>query len=1167
MYNIYLYGAPARSCTAKFLIIMKLSFLFLIIPLIQVTASSKAQTITLNKQKASISAVFEEIMMQTDYDFSYSEQQISKVGLITISVVRASITEVLDKCFKGQPLTYSIKGKNIIIAAKKTSLFQRLADKFSNIDIQGTIVDETGSPLVGASIKIKGSTTSIRTDHRGNFFMQNVAEDAILVISYIGYETLEIKASENIGTIKLGVKAGQLEEVNVSTGYQTLDKEKAVGSYIQLDNKLINRSVSTNILDRLDGIASGLIFNKNVNTNSNPSMLTIRGRSTIYANPNPLIVIDNFPYNGDLSSINPNDVESITILKDAAAASIWGAFSGNGVVVITTKKGKSNQAPKVEINSSITVGDMPDLRYAPQLSPSHFIEVERFLFDKGYYNAAITSTSYPVLSPIVDILVQRKNNLISASDSASLIDSYKTQDSRDEMSRYFYRQLVNQQYHLNISGGSQNNTYYFGASYNKDLSELKGNAFNRISINASDSYSFFDKKLQLTNSVYFTKSKTINNGLNSLPYPYLKLKDQNGKSLSVPFLNRQGYIDTVGHGNLLDWSYRPIDELNSNNNTTRLSDYRINSRLQYNILTGLNATIQYQYDQANSVRKVFYGGNSYYTRNYINRFTQFDPSTNVYTRPVPLGAILDNFNQKIISQNIRGQISYSNQWNAVHELAVLAGYEVRDITGDNASNRLYGFNDSGSSGLIDYTTNYTLFNNAGISRIEPNNSVNGTSNRYRSYFANLSYTFSGKYVLSASGRKDESNVFGVSTNQKGVPLWSIGGSWEINKESFYHSKWLPYLRLRITNGYQGNVDNTLSSLVTATVTGVVNSYNVPYSNLLNPPNAFLRWEKVNTTNLGVDFSISHFMKGSFEYYIKKGSDLIGISNIDPTTGFSIFKGNSANMTGKGFDVVLNSQNLNGAIKWNTTLLFSRTKDKITKYTLKPASVSDALSASLNPIEGNPLYSLYSLKWGGLSPLGNPQIYLDGKLSEDYANIIYSPDLSNLKYEGPANPTIFGSFRNDFSFKQLTLSVNIAYKFGYYFRRPAINYSNLFEGSINFSDTDYINRWQNAGDELKTNVPVMNYPANSVKDAVYRFSSILIDKGDHIRVQDISLAYEFTKKQIPGLPFNRVELYGYINNIGILWRANKNGIDPDYLPNEALIYPNPRMYSLGLRVGI
>lgn len=1147
---------------SKILLIMRLMIVILTASILQVSASSLAQKVTLKENNIALSKVFREIEKQTGYSVIYYSNPLSSKSPVNVNFIGTPLTEVMYQILSGLPFTFTLSKNYVIIKDQEQSLMDQVINVFAAFDVKGKVVDDQGMPLNGATVKLKGTGRFVQTDVDGNFSFNHLPPNSILQISYVGFRSQEIEVkNEQFLNVSLAAVSENLDTVSiVSTGYQTLDKEKATGSFVQIDNKLLNRSVSTNILERLDGVTSGLIFTKN-RTYPNQAAINIRGVSTIFANSNPLIVVDNFPYSGDISSINPNDVESVTVLKDAAAAAIWGAFSGNGVIVITLKKGNFNKAPKIEINSSVTIGEKPNLFYSPRLSSSNYIDVERFLFAKGKYDASLTSNSFPILSPVVEILNKRRSNLISAVDSAALIDQYKKQNTRDDLSKYLYQRSVNQQHSISMSGGSTNAVYHFSAGFDKNIAALKRNEFNRITLNASNTYTFFNKKLELSSAIFYTKNITDNNGINSVSaFPYVKLIDDYGNPKIVPRMYRQEYLDTVGHGNLLDWTYIPLQELNSNYDNITLNDYRINTSLNYKITSDFNASIQYQYSQGNAFQKTLYDSNSFYVRDLINSYTQYDVSTNTYLRPIPLGGILDRTYQTNTSQNFRVQANYAHEWNSKHKFIALSGFEVRDINADNNSNRSYGYDALGFVGAVDYKTNFLLTPSYNFQTIAQNAYQLGTTNRFISYFSNLVYSFKNKYMLSASARKDESNIFGVNTNQKGVPLWSAGISWEISKEKFYKSSVFSYLRLKLTNGYQGNVDNTLSSLVTAIIPGYTNNYNRPYSSLSNPPNPDLRWEKINTTNLGVDFGIQRFLNGSLEYYIKKGTDLIGSSPVDPTTGVSIFKGNSANMRGHGFDLRLSSNNLNESIKWNTTLLFSYTQNKVTKYFLKPTNIGASFGV---PMEGYPLYSIHAYNWGRLDSSGDPEVYLDGKLSKDYTAITNSNNISNLKYMGTASPTIFGSLRNDFSFKQFSLSANITYKLGYSFRRPGLSYNLLFSGGSQFYDKDYAHRWQKPGDEVLTTVPRMEYPANFIKDQVYTQSSILVDKGDHIRLQDISFSYDFSKYQLPKGPFGGIRIYSYISNIGILWKENKDGIDPDY-SSLSSGYPPPITYTLGIK---
>ncbi|MEO7045800.1 MAG: hypothetical protein ABI091_10880, partial [Ferruginibacter sp.] len=221
------------------------------------------------------------------------------------------------------------------------------------------------------------------------------------------------------------------------------------------------------------------------------------------------------------------------------------------------------------------------------------------------------------------------------------------------------------------------------------------------------------------------------------------------------------------------------------------------------------------------------------------------------------------------------------------------------------------------------------------------------------------------------------------------------------------------------------------------------------------------------------------------------------------------------------------------------------------------------ASTLNPLTGNALYGIYSYKWAGLThTTGDPQGYLNGLVSTDYSNILSKTTLGNMVYNGPARPTSYGSFRNNFSYDQLTLSINFTYELGYYFRRNSYESSSLpWQGNI-----DYFDRWQKPGDELTTNVPSFQLPPyTSGRDAFYQYSSALVDKGDNIRLKDIRLSYELDKSKIKGLPFSHISIYGYADNIGIIWRANKDHLDPDLVIGSSLSsYPLPRTYAFGIK---
>ncbi|WP_313262747.1 SusC/RagA family TonB-linked outer membrane protein, partial [Sphingobacterium multivorum] len=411
---------------------------------------------TISAKDASLESVFARIERQTGYQFFYKDGVLRNSEKVNMDI-KAELSDALRRLFQNQPLTYEIVDKTIVVKPKPKAVSPNKNTSSSSIKtLTGLVLGDDGRPLRGASVRVKGTEIAAMTDAEGRFSIAGTADDVVLTVSYIGYQSREISAQGNDMIIRLTFLSSVIDEVSVvSTGYQTLPKERVTGSFVQLDNVILNRRVSTGILDRIEDIVPGLLFSKN-NSNLNfysfQSPITIRGQSTIMGNANPLIVVDNFPYDGDINSINPNDVETITVLKDAAAASIWGSRAGNGVIVITTKKGALEQPVRVSFNSNITVGGKPDLFYQPQMTSADFIDVEKMLFSQGYYTPFETSGAGQALTPVVELLIAKRDKLISEQEADAAIESYKNYDTRNDLKKYALRNSLSQQYALSLSG-------------------------------------------------------------------------------------------------------------------------------------------------------------------------------------------------------------------------------------------------------------------------------------------------------------------------------------------------------------------------------------------------------------------------------------------------------------------------------------------------------------------------------------------------------------------------------------------------------------------------------------------------------------------------------------------------------------------------------------------
>ncbi|GAB2972008.1 SusC/RagA family TonB-linked outer membrane protein [Mucilaginibacter puniceus] len=1118
--------------------------------------------------------MFQDIGKQTGFEFLASDAVLHTSQPVTISVKDQLISAVLETIFKTQPLQYEIRDKIIVVTKKESLQTSPRKDQKTNTVLKGKIIDTIGNPLPGATITNISRNFSTITSNSGEFEIEGRPGDEIS-ISFIGFlpYNFQLNDKQDYLTIVLKTGTSTLNEVSVvSTGYQTIPKERITGSFAQpLKNEYENR-VAPDVISKLNGITSGLVFNANtLTTQSGKLDINIRGRSTIFANDQPLVVVDNFPYSGDINNINPNDVESISVLKDAAAASIWGVRAGNGVIVITTRKGKNNQALKIEFNANLTVFNKPDLNYNPnQLDASSYISLEQFLFSKGFYDASLTNTSsYPVISPVVSLLAANRAGTLSANDLNAQLNVLRNINVKDQLNKYFYQKATNQQYAINLSGGSNKANYYFSSGYDHDLSSVKDNSNQRFTLNSQNTF-HVTSKLEVNAGInYIRTNNQFDNTLTQTArrvFPYSQIADNNGNSLPIPYNYNQSFIQNAIPSGFLDWSYYPLKELGATDNTTNISDTRITAGLKYNLIPGLSAEVKYQYENTLSDNRIYQSQDTYATRDYINTFSIVNNGV-VTGYNVPLGGILNLSRGNTTSNNVRGQFNYNNHWSD-NDLVAILGYELSQTTGQSNQSILYGYNDDlATFSNIDAIDSFNTYP-SGSQSINSGLGVQSTTIRVRSSFANIAYNYKDRYTISGSARIDGTNYFGVSTNKKNLPLWSAGFKWDISREAFYKLDWLPSLALRTSYGYNGNLIQSITGITTFQYYSNATYTNYNYALISNIGNPDLRWEKTGIANIGLDFGTKNgVITGSLEYYFKRESDLLGFKNFPENSGITQLEGNFSNMKGSGYDLSITTQNIKGRLKWNTTFLLSHATDKVTSYDVKPYSYQLAGAGTGAPNINRPVFGVYAYKWGGLDPAtGNPIGSIKGSASQDYSAITINTPVEDLIYEGPARPTYFGGLNNSFSFRNFKLTFQVNYKLGYYFMAPALNYSTIItSGAYLRVNNQFNDRWQVPGDEKRTNVPSLIYPFSSSRDQFYKYSEVNVESGDHIRLQDITLSYDFTKSAFHSLPFASLQLSIYANNVGIIWRKNNRGLDPDAVPStDNTTMPIPRSISIGLK---
>ncbi|WP_316841428.1 SusC/RagA family TonB-linked outer membrane protein [Pedobacter gandavensis] len=1179
---------------------------------LQVSLASVAQKVTLSEKNATLESVFKKIRIQTGYDFFGDIDLLKTAKKINIKVNNSPLEEVLALCLKNQDFSYVISNK--IIVLQRVQYSNKQLDLVQDVIIHGKIIDQEKRPLAGATITIKRTNKSTKSNKDGEYKL-NVDPTDIIIISYVGYETQEIKVNnirDGLFLITLQVNTKNLKQVDVvNTGYQTLPKERVTGSFQNITAKQLEHSNSPDLLKRLEGITTGLDFNNNVvqyPTNSSrfraPTLsgLTIRGKNNLNIIPStdpnemsgqPLVVIDGIASPYSIDKLNPNDVESVNILQDAAAASIWGSRAANGVIVVTTKRGQFQTPTSISFDANLNVSDKIDLFYRKVMSTSDFIDAQ--LAQLSYnYNLNKQTIADPVIpnpptniiaqaaiSPVAEIWNSWKRNKITEAQYKSQIDALRNNDIRKDYTKYFLRNAVAQNYNLSASGGMNKYAYRVSGSYGKTLNNTQGSDANRMSVIYNANIKPV-KNLSLGANVTYNQQNRNEQGAGITITgdglsPYSRLVDDAGNPIAVPRGYRKAFQDSLAKkfgDKILDMSFKPLDDIKQGYTKYKTQVINLNLSADYSFSPIFSASIIYNNSWGLNDQTQLIGQNSYYMRDLINKFT----NRTTFVRVVPLGGLLIPGSGKSKNQTIRAQVNANKNWGHKHELTAIAGVEGAQNYNDFRSSFFYGYNEQTKS--VDNALPFKV--RTPLLFIDPSVGVSSsiipystlfTDYRIRTFsvYSNAAYTYDKRYTLSASIRNDYSSIFGEGTNDNGAAYFSVGGKWDINNEKFYHISWLPTLGLKATFGYNGNQNPVVSPRPLIIYSPISSDgYQLPYAYTTEGSNRELRPEKAAFLNLGLNFGTkSNSISGNVEYYIRKTTDLIAETSLDPTTGFSTLSYNAADLRSTGVDITLNSLNLElNKFSWRTTFLMSYNRVKVTDlFSSKPNTAAQQISGNPPFNKGADLSRLYAFRWAGLDPeTGDPMGYVNGTPirvtgNPTVYNQIANAPLSTARYFGSAVPVYYGSFINTFKYGNFSASLNFMYKLGYFVRRSPFNvlrYSLLIRSNT-IQGEEYANRWQKPGDEKITNVPSMIFPiaagTSDNRDNFYYYSEINVLKGDHVRLQEINLSYTL-RKGIGSIKSPRI--YANVNNLGIVWRANKLGIDPDI--ND---YPNPRTYSIGL----
>lgn len=1145
-----------------------------------------AQQVRLSFKEATLKTVLKEMTKQTGYNFVYSEELINSNKLITLTLNTNAepIEALLNKVFSGLSISYQIKGKQIALSP----IVENSSQSEKKISIKGTIKDEAGVPLSGAYIYVKNNKTLMAyTDLNGNFSIQiseKYVNNAVFVCSYIGMKQFELPV-DGRGIVHITMKTDErlLEDV-VVTGYQTISKERATGSFDIINKKQLDKPVSspsTFIIGTTAGVQAKI-------ADDGSASFEIRGKSTLNATTStPLVVVDGFPTEGGFSSVNPNDVESITILKDAASASIWGARAGNGVIVIKTKK-PTKGSLNVTFNTFIKSREKLDLSYVdPVASSADEIEYEQYMF--GKYGAIlgggqVTQTDMVQKKySLVHLLInEARLGKISTTERDAKLEELRNIDYKDDLYKYVLRNPFSVQSNLSISGGTEKINFLTSLMYEDNKSYYVGTDNNRYLINSRVSANIA-KWLTFDVATNFQYGLETNNGMTLTEIkrlsPYERLVNPDGTYAKIVYGYYQPTLDRISvNAPYKDWYYNPLEDSRNRDFTTKLFNVNIRPSLTFNIIEGLsfNTTLQYEiYNTYN--RNLYYEGN-YVIKDLINFNTQY--TNGVYGKmSYPKGQILDRSSVERNGYTFRNQLNFVRSFKK-HDINFVAGTEIRSRTSDGSNYaRVYGYNDetlvsSGFPNGLGGTGDNMLYNIFGSSIKITNytNSFSSSTDRFFSMYGNAAYTYNGKYTLSASARTDASNFISDDPNYRYAIFWSAGAAWNITDEDFMKEyKFIDRLRFRATFGYNGNVETSTSFKPLISLSSVVDPYkNELTASISSYGNPTLRWERISCLDLGLDYSfLKGKIAGKIEYYDKYSKDLIASITIPSLNGSSTQKFNNAELLNRGFEVEAgtNLNIINKDISWFGKLTYAYNFNRIEKLKVYDHRAETFITVPQYK-EGTNTSTVYGWKYLGLNEAGVPCVEgVGGKATPMNTYFDNTSDArGSFKALGLLNAPHNLGFVTGFKIYDFDISMTVTGKFGYLFKRGTFAYSTMGTTATSKMRMHKDIRKLLDGDP---SVPPLYPNSNSSNNQFYydqfyqRFMEDRYFNANHIRFQELNIAYNLPSKLLKKLGFKSSSIYGQINNIGVI-AANPFGDDPEYPLGE--LKPS-RTFILGLKFNL
>lgn len=1105
--------------SSKRLWITFLFFCFIVTGFMQAANTAFAQTtVTATFKKATLSEVLWEVQRQTDFTFVYSTKDVEGINVQNLNVSNEKIAVVLEKCLKDSGLTYSVH--NGVIAIKPiVNEVKEVAAPQQKTKVSGTVIDETGEPIIGANVVVKGTTNGGTTDLDGRFFLEVDHLPVTLIVSYIGYVRQEIKVtSGKMLKVEMSPDINLMEEV-VVTGYGTFKKSAYAGSASSVKGETLKDVPAVSFKDLLQGNAPGVQFTSSSGQPGASSSLRIRGMGSFNASNSPLYVIDGVPMRSGtintmssdagldiMSTINSSDIESVTVIKDAAAASLYGSRAANGVVLITTKKGKVGK-PTITLKADWGSSDFA-MDYRPVMGGE---ERRQYIYD----------------GLVAGQLKKGKSEADAMAYADGEIDDYASVPwcGFIDWDDVLFQKGSHQSYEASLSGGTDRFKYYSSLSYLKQDGIAINSGLERISGRLNVDFQATDK-FKLGANVLFA---TVNQDVYS-----------EGTSYSSPFYTSRSAVI-------------PSDPVYNEDGTWNRELIRISDRNP-----ALSATYDYQREYVTRAFNTIYGEyefiknlkfRSTFSYDYVNTKGNDwkDPRTS--NGDDINGGMSKKFYEykKMVWAN---QLSYKTTIATDHHVDALVGYEIDDQYRDYLSG---------------YATNFATYDKNEISNGMKTESVGGSDTRTRmvSYLFRLNYDYKNKYYLGGSFRTDGSSRF--HRDNRWGSFWSVSGSWRMIEEEFMEpvKDWLTDLKIRASYGVNGTLPSDyfgyrgLSSLTN----GYLEQPGIIQSQLKNND---LQWETNYNLNLGLDFSLWSRINVTLEYYTRTTKNLLMDRPISMTTGFSSYLMNIGEVKNKGVELEINSTNIQTKdFSWNTAFNISHNKNEI--VTLDGMQTEIVSGTQIRKV-GKSYRTFYMIEFAGINPeTGAPQFYTNdvdenGNYKKEITEVI--KDAHAIVLDKHAEPNVIGGLSNTLRYKWFDLNFMFSYQFGGYsydnWAQKTEHGGNDLEANI---PTYYRDSWRKPGD-------ITSY------ELFYEKPSVAMNKvtttrrlhsTDFIRLKTLTFGVTVPKEWTRKIGLENVRVYASANN---LWTwAAYDYYDPEAVSGGTAIWGTPPLKTVTFGVNV